>query len=50
MSFKSMISTWAPRSLRKYMYKIDYGDSYDTGVGGAHSDNNEEGGINIEIV
>ena len=26
------------------MYKIDDGDSYDTGVGRAHSDNNEEGG------
>ena len=32
------------------MYKIDDGDSYDTGVGRAHSDNNEEGGINKEIV
>ena len=29
------------------MYKIDDGDSYDTGVGRAHSDNNEEGGINF---
>ena len=48
----NVVHAWFQRELHvRYgnMYKIDDGDSY-TGVGRAHSDNNEEGGINIEIV